>query len=578
MINDLPHGLSDSQFEMGPAPHVRSPQQLDGSTSNGPLATRLIRKLVAVGGALLMTAGLISAVAPAASAADSTTYLAGVTKGRDVAAGGGKVFVAADDRIIVADTHGTLTGTITGLPGAAGLAITPDSTRLYAALSGSNQVAEIDTGTLTVTRLINLAFYYPCPTNLSLSGTRLWVGYGCSGYGGVFGLDLSAPTSPPVRVGYDEGQPPLVAGAGNTLVIGTWGSSPAHVYVWDVSVTPARLRGEIQADVSMADLEDLAITADGSMAITAFGGPPRRLDGWDTTSLTKIRTYEAESGSGSSVAVALSPDGAHIAGGRRSSPGVTLYDVETAAKTYTDHYPVGELVPGSLAFLGTDVFALLKDQSAGRVYLWRLGGALLQGSALTLTAPSASVALKPFTVTGRLTRADGAAPGAQPLVVTLRLPNGTTETVPGVTTAADGTFSITYTASVAGAISYDVLWDGDADFRWSRASLTVTVDRYPTSLTLSGPGKGKAGKQLNFSGALNLGQVSPLYYSLAVQRTVSNSSGTVTKQLRPVYANNGSFAFTDTPTEGGQYTYTVQWAGDTLTLPAQASHAVAVNG
>ncbi|WP_432921394.1 YncE family protein [Microbispora sp. CA-135349] len=99
-------------------------------------------------------------------------------------AGGGKVFVAGDDRIVVADADGTLNGAVTGLSGALGLAITPDGTRLYAALRGSNEVAEINAADLTVTRRFNLA-EYPCPTNLALSGNHLWVGYGYDYWDGV---------------------------------------------------------------------------------------------------------------------------------------------------------------------------------------------------------------------------------------------------------------------------------------------------------------------------------------------------------------------------------------------------------
>ncbi len=111
------------------------------------------------------------------------------------------------------------------------------------------------------------------------------------------------------------------------------------------------------------------------------------------------------------------------------------------------------------------------------------------------------------------------------------------------------------------------------------ASVTVTVAKHETSLTLSGPDKGMVGKQLRFSGALDVGQASPSRYSLKVLRTVSKGSGTITTTLRSVLpAGDGAFSFADTPTEGGLYTYTVQWAGDTATLSAQASHNVTVKG
>jgi len=207
-------------------------------------------------------------------------------------------------------------------------------------------------------------------------------------------------------------------------------------------------------------------------------------------------------------------------------------------------------------------------------------GATLPASALTLTAPSTATALEPLSMTGRLTLPDGSPPGAQPLVVTRRLPDGTSATLAGATTAADGTFTIADTPPVGGAVSYDVLWDGSSAFRWSTASVTVTVAKHQSSLTLSGPATGIAGKKLQFSGALETGgQAAPPNALFTVLRTVSNRNGTATIPLPTVApASDGSFSFADTPTEGGQYTYTVQWAGDDAFLPAQASHDVTVRG
>ncbi|SDJ23352.1 hypothetical protein SAMN05421874_101146 [Nonomuraea maritima] len=79
-------------------------------------------------------AALLVAQAPAASAADTVADL-GVTsdRGGDVVGQSGKIFVAADDRIVVTKSDGTL---------------------------------------------IELAAY-PCPSTLAQSYERLWVGYGC---------------------------------------------------------------------------------------------------------------------------------------------------------------------------------------------------------------------------------------------------------------------------------------------------------------------------------------------------------------------------------------------------------------
>ncbi|MGW2215950.1 hypothetical protein ACWCSD_13255 [Nonomuraea sp. NPDC001684] len=206
---------------------------------------------------MLAAAGLVAAPAPAAFA-DSATYLntflgAYERWEGDLATGGGKVFVSVKDRIVVTDSRGLSTGTVTGLSGAAGLASTQDGTRLYAALSGSNEVAEIDTSGPTITRRINLASY-PCPSKLSLSGDRLWVGYGCAGTwgGGVVSLDVdvTAPEPQPVEVGPRTYAAPLVAAAGDTLVMSGSDDSQDDLTVYDTSTTSATLRGVIDGQTN----------------------------------------------------------------------------------------------------------------------------------------------------------------------------------------------------------------------------------------------------------------------------------------------------------------------------------------
>ncbi|NYF38224.1 YncE family protein [Streptosporangium sandarakinum] len=125
-----------------------------------PLVRRLAAHCGAAGLITGMLTGMLTVAAPAASAADTTTDL-GVTFDSytaDLAVGGGRVFVSADDRIIVADTGGNLTG----LSGVRELAMNTDDTRLYAALTGSNEVAEIDTASLPVTRRIDLSAHPWC--------------------------------------------------------------------------------------------------------------------------------------------------------------------------------------------------------------------------------------------------------------------------------------------------------------------------------------------------------------------------------------------------------------------------------
>ncbi|MFI5490712.1 hypothetical protein [Micromonospora echinaurantiaca] len=528
---------------------------------------------------LAVAAGLVATVAPA-SAAGTTALLEGATGVGDVAAGGGHVFVATDQGVVVADTEGTPTSTI-NLPGAAGLALTPDSTRLYAALRNSNEVAEIATDTLAVVRRIALA-NNPCPSHLALAGTRLWVGYGCGqAYGGVVGLDVSVADPQPYGLAFNMYGAPVVAAAGGTVVTGELGLGPGKLEVYDVSTTPATKRGEISGHTyGLGDLNDIAISADGSTVYSAFNRP-NQFDAWDTTTLTRIRSFGAnETSSGIPKSVALSPDGAHLAGGRISGPFVSVFDVADTTPTYADTNPTGETVPRSLAFSGTDVFSVLRGWSNGQFYLWRLTGALLPPSTLALTPPAEATALAPLTLTGRLTLSDGSAPGKQPLVVTRQLPDGTRSTLDGVTTAADGRFTVTDTVSIVGDVRYDVYWDGTPAFRWSSTSLTVTVAPHPSSLTLSGPTSGTNGRPLTFTGVLDLGGLTPpAGTTIDVWRDVTNRTGTSRTYLPTVTpASDGSFSFVDTPPTGGQYTYSVHFWTNPVFQVAYASHKVSVRG
>lgn len=532
--------------------------------------------LVAATAVALATAVL---TASPARAADTVTALPGVTGVGDVAAGGGRILVAAVDRLVVADAAGTVTATMGGLPGAVGLALTPDARRAYVALRNANQVAEVDLARLRIVRRIDLAGY-PCPSNLALSGGRLWVGYGCDSWGGgVLSVDVTARTPAPVAVAGNLYGAPAIAVAGSVLAFGERGLSPATAEVWSIGTGGAATRrGSVPANWGDAsNLQDLALSPDGRLLVTAAGYPYRHV-GWDTTTLAEVRSY----GDGIGYypnSVAFSPDGSQLAAGRGSGPSVSIHDTATAATLYQDDLPVDELVPATLAFAGGDVVGAVHNWELGSYSLWVLRGAALPGSTLALTAPASATALAPLTLTGQLTLADGAAPGAQQLTVTRRLPDGTTATLAPATTAADGRFAVTDTPPVGGEVTYTVSWAGTAAYRGSTASVIVPVAKRAATLTLTGPETADAGQQIRLDGTLAVDGPAPAApVTLAVYRTISNNRRTQTDWLADVdAAADGSFSVTDTPAEGGQYVYSVRWSGTDVYAAAEASHAVGVS-
>ncbi|MFI6300012.1 hypothetical protein ACIBEJ_51055 [Nonomuraea sp. NPDC050790] len=330
----------------------------------------IIRRLTGLAAVAVLMATALATPASAATT-DLGASLGYGSRSGDLAAGGGKVFVSAEDRIVVTNAQGDLTGAITGLSGVYGLAANPAGTTLYAALAGSDQVAEIDTATLAIKRRIDLP-QHPCPTSLALTGDRLWVGYGCfdAFEGGFLALDLTATTPVPVAVGLGLHSAPKVVAAGDTLVAGEVTGVPADLIVYDISGPAPTSRGKIDGVThDQSEVRDLALTSDGTRVISAFD-TPYRFDVWDTTTLSRVGHY-GQRHEAYPTGLAISPDDARVAGGRDWNTDVTVYDATTGATLFAADNPAGRFVTGGLAFADTTLYALLRD-TGDHLHLWRI--------------------------------------------------------------------------------------------------------------------------------------------------------------------------------------------------------------
>ncbi|SEH02902.1 hypothetical protein SAMN05444920_13114 [Nonomuraea solani] len=537
-------------------------------------------------GSLLVTAGLLVAQAPAASAADTVTDLGvAADRGGDVVGKSGKIFVAADDRIVVTKSDGALIDTISGLSGAVALSVADNGRKVYAALRDSHEVIEIDIATLAITKRIDLTAY-PCPSTLAQSYERLWVGYGCgeAGEGGVVALGLWTPTPTLVPVGPGTTQPPLVAVARGTLVAGEPAADPAVIRVYDVRTDSAIPRGEIRGDANgLPLLRDLALTEDGSAALSALADT-RQFDAWDTTTLARARSYDSSAlpEHGLPAAVAASPNGAYVVGGWNSSAGeaaeLVVYDPATAEVIYAADHQGKALVAGSIAFYGVLTYAVLKEPGTGRMHLWRLPHSPYHASTLTMTAPSGATALKQLTLSGRLTLSTGALPGVQTLELHRWLPDGTDRPFQEITTAADGTYQFTDIPPSSGTFKYQLYWPGNSWFMGDGASTAVSVASHQPVLTVTGPATGVLGERLEFSGTFAADGVVFPPTTITVSCKIIAWDGTVTSKTLPKVtpAADGSFGFADTPTTPGEHTYTIKLAGNSAIEPANTSHVVTV--
>jgi hypothetical protein len=125
---------------------------------------------------------------------------------------------------------------------------------------------------------------------------------------------------------------------------------------------------------------------------------------------------------------------------------------------------------------GSDLFAVTADPIGDNPELAIIPDPAQAASTLSLSGPATAKEHRPITLTGLL-GGPGAYAGGQTLTVTRTDPDGTSTALPDVTTAADGSFSVTDTLpkDVTGGVAYQVSYAGDAHLAPATASASVTV-------------------------------------------------------------------------------------------------------
>lgn len=83
----------------------------------------------------------------------------------------------SDDRLLVLDLEGTVTKTVTGLPGAFGMALSTDGSILWVAAENADAVVGLSTTTFQEVDRVNLPG--KCPRYVAVTGTDMAVGPTC---------------------------------------------------------------------------------------------------------------------------------------------------------------------------------------------------------------------------------------------------------------------------------------------------------------------------------------------------------------------------------------------------------------
>ena len=341
-----------------------------------PLLLAAVGMIVSVG--LLLAGSNQPASAAAPVSLPISSYYQMVVDGAH-----GHIFISqgsSQDGILVTDLSGQVITTITGQSGVVGIALSPDGSTLYAALSTADAVTAISTGTLTQTAS------YPLPAgdspfNVAVQSGKIWVSYNTgtlfAAAVGYFDPSASSPAlqTPAVMGGWYTA-PQLAADPTDTGVLVAIGSgmSVAGLASYDTAANPvSTLAGSPGESPVCSDEQDLAVAPGGSQFAVACHDVGAVDNVYSTASLSLLRSL------GSSVypafPVAIAYDGAgHIAAGTTTSvPSPDLYiyppGSTTAQNTYSLYTlggPGGILAPRGLAWVsdGSQLFGILSQGSS----------------------------------------------------------------------------------------------------------------------------------------------------------------------------------------------------------------------
>lgn len=384
--------------------------------------------------------------------------------------------------ILVTDYSGNTVATIPNQTDATGLALSGDGSTVYAALPGADAVSAISASTLTETDRYATGTGTQ-PTYVAETSGKIWFGYGAALQGGVGSIDPGTGTvSLKTAAGNWYAAPMVAATPGGELVVGEPNQGPVQLATYDVSSGTATVLVPEQFETNTSNLDAMQFTPDGQDLVTASQNPfhPQVYSLSDLSDVTAPGEYATGPYPN---AVSVSADGS-VATATYSGPNeVYLFAPGGTTPLYT--YDFGSNWPD------TDGVALTPDDSKLFVVtspsyggssptLNIINGPEQSPSTLSLTGPATATHGQTITLSGTL-GGPSSEVGGQSLTVTRfdpSHPNGVT--LPGVTTAADGSFSFTDTAPKTpgqdtSTVTYQVSYAGNGHLSPSTATASVQV-------------------------------------------------------------------------------------------------------
>lgn len=532
-------------------------------------------------GAVLLAAAVLSTAAPAAADVDGDALplpgfarlLADEPSGRLFLSPG-----AAGSAVEVTDLQGRHVATVTGLPGATGMALTPDRGSLWVALPTEGRLARVDTTTLTVAQTVALPAG-ECPSDVVLTGDQVVYGSFCDGASGLTGhvavLDPATGTASAGSLRF-FGRPLIAAGRPGEVYASDTGLSSGTLQLLDVrSGSPVlRTRGEPDC----LNVRDLVASPDGSQ-VTPVCGMPYVHRTYSADGLALVGQYPSSMHPG---AAAWSGDGRTFVGGSPSTD-----DVDVRIFRAGDPVPVRTVELAGLHLRGLAasqdgmrIWAAVGTAAGVRVRV--LSGA---GSAIALTVdPPALERGSAATLRGRLTSGGHGVAGAS-LTVHRERPDIPSSGEPievdlaPVTTAADGTFSLVDTPREPDTYTYTLTWAGNAERAGSYVRRSLVVRPTATTLSEATPATGYVGAPLRVAGRLTAsGAPVPDAVVNVTRSGCTTATTTTTTRWRggATTSATGTWALWDPSPPRGTCTYRATYRGRDGYAGAAATDATTV--
>ncbi|GGN35011.1 hypothetical protein GCM10010109_58610 [Actinoplanes campanulatus] len=480
-------------------------------------------------------------------------------------------------RLVVTNYGGTVLGIREGLAGIRGLALSSDSSTLYAARTDAHAILAFDAATVVQKASYPLGDSVH-PYNLAVAGGKVWFGYmgpwAEGGFDGNFGsLDVDG-SQPDVHLhdqstdGSDFYLAPFVTSspaAPGTLVVSDVshsGTEAATAAAYDVS-------GETESRISFGTVVDsytneAVLSADGTNLLSAgFGVWSSPLSGLGTRNLITEDTTPA-------VSLDLAADGRLAVGESNGmyEPEVVVYPAGSRKPEVS--YDLPQIEPTTMP-MADRVFwepdgRLFVISRNNQYNLWQLAGPKFPAPTITVDAPATAVRAQALTVTGSVGGAVSLPEGTELSVTRTDVESSNGKVLAKAKIDAAGTFRFNDTPPAGGPVKYTVSYAGSEQADAATGQDTVQIPRATPALSLTGHGMVSIdGQTVTVTATLGTTHTNRI-----VQFTTQRAGDTYVNPGDPVKVNSAGKA-TFKVTLSRNTTVTVKFAGDGRYAPRAVS-------